>query len=187
MIWRRRMHRVRLWLQALFASLVILIAVVIGITQIALPWIASHPERISAFLSERLKRPVKLDGVEGHWEGGGPLLILHGVHISGATPDQPPVSAIPQAELKINFFSLFHRNQAWNEFRLVGLDLHLLRDDAGNWALQGFGNSDSNKDADNSLLLNLGALVLRGMHLTIDDPTASRHLALAADEVRLLN
>ena len=32
MIWRRRMHRVRLWLQALFASLVILIAVVIGVT-----------------------------------------------------------------------------------------------------------------------------------------------------------
>jgi len=186
-IWRRRIHRARLWLQALFASFLILIAVVIGITQIALPWIASHPDRISAFLSERLKRPVKLDGVEGRWEGGGPLLILHGVHISGATPDQPPVSAIPQAELKINFFSLFHRNQAWNEFRLVGLDLHLLRDDAGNWALQGFGNSDSNKDADNSLLLNLGALVLRDMHLTIDDPAANRHLALGADEVRLLN
>jgi len=187
MIWRRRIHRARLWLQALFASGVILVAVVIGITQLALPWIASHPEKISAFLGERLKRPVKLDGVEGHWEGGGPLLILHGVYIGGATPEQPPASEIPQAELKINFFSLMHRNQAWNEFRLVGLDLHLARDEAGNWQLQGFGNSDSNKNADNSLLFDLGSLVLRDMHLTIDDPQANRHVVFAADEVRLVN
>jgi uncharacterized protein (TIGR02099 family) len=186
-IWRRRIHRARLWLQALFASSVILLAVAVGLTQIALPWIASHPEKISAFLSERLKRPVTLDGVEGHWEGGGPLLILHGVHIAGATSEQPPASAIPQAELKVNFFSWLHRNQAWNEFRLVGLDLHLQRDDAGNWALQGFGSSDANKNADNSLLFDLGALVLRDMHLTIDDPAAKRHMAFAADEVRLLN
>ena len=187
MIWRRRVHRARLWLQALFACIVIVLAVAIGVTQIALPWIASHPEKISAFLSARLKRPVTLDGVEGHWEGGGPLLILHGVHIAGATPDQPPASAIPQAELKVNFFSLLHRNQAWNEFRLVGLDLHLQRDEAGNWALQGFGNSDANKNADNSLLFDLGALVLRDLRLTIDDPAAKRHLAFSADEVRLLN
>ena len=184
---RRRLHHARLFVQALFASCVIVVAVLVGLTQIALPWIASHPNHISAFLSGRLQRPVTLDGVEGHWQGGGPLLILHGVHIGGATPEQPPASAIPQAELKVNFFSLFHRNQAWNEFRLVGLDLHLQRDEAGNWALQGFGSSDANKNADNSLLFDLGALVLRDMRLTIDDPTAQRHLALAADEVRLLN
>jgi uncharacterized protein (TIGR02099 family) len=185
--WRRRVRRTRLLLQALFAAIVIALAVVIGVTQIALPWIASHPEKISAFLSERLKRPVNLDGVEGRWEGGGPLLILHGVHIAGATPDQPPASVIPQAELKINFFSALHRNQAWNEFRLVGLDLHLSRDAAGNWQLLGFGGSDANKNADNSLLFDLGALVLRDLRLTIDDPAANRHLALGADEVRLLN
>jgi uncharacterized protein (TIGR02099 family) len=184
---RRRLHHTRLFLQALFASCVIVLAVLVGLIQIALPWVASHPDRISAFLSARLKRPVTLDGVEGHWEGGGPLLILHGVHIAGATPEQASASAIPQAELKVNFFSLLHRNQAWNEFRLVGLDLHLQRDDSGNWALQGFGSSDANKNADNSLLFDLGALVLRDAHLTIDDATAHRHLALAADEVRLLN
>jgi len=184
---RRRLHRARLWLQALFASCVIVLAVLVGLAQLALPWIASHPDRISAFLSGRLKRPVTLDGVEGHWEGSGPLLILHGVHIGGATPEQAPASAIAQAELKINFFSLLHRNQAWNEFRLVGLDLHLQRDDGGNWAMQGFGSSDANKNADNSLLFDLGALVLRDMHLTIDDAAAKRHLAFAADEVRLLN
>jgi len=184
---RRRLHHARLFLQALFASCVIMLAVLVGLTQIALPWITSHPDHISAFLSGRLNRPVTLDGVEGHWEGGGPLLILHGVHIGGATPEQPPASAIAQAELKINFFSLLHRNQAWNEFRLVGLDLHLQRDDSGNWALLGFGSSDANRNADNSLLFDLGALVLRDMHLTIDDPAAQRHLALAADEVRLLN
>jgi uncharacterized protein (TIGR02099 family) len=185
--WRRRIHRTRLWLQALFASVVIVLAVVIGVTQIALPWIASHPEKISTFLSERLKRPVHIERAEGHWEGGGPLLTLHDVRIAGATPEQPPASVIPVAELKINFFSALRRNQAWNEFRLVGLDLHVSRDEAGNWQLRGFGGPDANKNSDNSLLLGLGALVLRDLHLTLDDPAAHRHLALGADEVRLLN
>ena len=43
-IWRRRAHLARLWLHALFACVVIVLAVVIAITHIALPWIAGHPD-----------------------------------------------------------------------------------------------------------------------------------------------
>jgi uncharacterized protein YhdP len=78
---------VRLGIQALVATAVIGAALVVGLAQLALPWIASHPERISAFLAERLHQPVHIDQVEGRWERNGPLLTLRGVHIGNDQPD----------------------------------------------------------------------------------------------------
>jgi len=189
MIWRRRIHRVRLTLQALFAAAVILLALLVGLTHLALPWLASHPERISALLSDRLKRHVEVERVDGRWERNGPLLVLNGVHIAGATPARPALT-IPQAELKINLFSWLNRNQTWNEFRLIGLNLNLVRDVAGTWQLRGLdaggtGADDGNNNAD--ALFDLGSLVVRDLQITIDDAMASRKLAFAADEVRLVN
>ena len=185
--WRRRIHRARLWLQALFAAVVIALALAISVVQIALPWLVSHPQKISDFLGVRLNRPVTIERVDARWESNGPLLTLHGVHIAVANPAQPP-SVIPQAELKINFFSWLHRNQAWNEFRLAGLDLHLARDAAGNWQLHGLdATGAADRSSDNNVLFDLGALVLRDLRFSIDDATANRHIALAADEVRLVN
>jgi uncharacterized protein YhdP len=116
--WKRGVHHTRLFVQALFAVAVISAAVIVGIGQLALPWIVSHPEKISAFLSDKLHRAVTLDKVEGQWEHDGPVLTLHGVHIAPAAPEQAPLT-IPVAQLKINFLGPFRHNQAWNEFRLV--------------------------------------------------------------------
>jgi uncharacterized protein (TIGR02099 family) len=184
--WKRGAHHVRLFVQALFAVFVITAAVVVGLGQLALPWIVSHPEKISAFLSDKLHRPVNLDGVEGQWEHDGPVLTLHGVHIAPASPEQPPLT-IPQAQLKINFLGPFRHNQAWNEFRLVGLDLHLVRNAAGDWRLQGLDTASTGGDDESSPLFELGSLVLRDVRFTIDDTTAGRHIVLGSDEIRLIN
>lgn len=186
MTWKRRIHRARLWLQAAFATAAIVLALLMGLVQIALPWIVSHPQRISAFLGERLQRVVTLQRVEGRWESDGPLLILHGVHIAGANAGEQG-SAIAQAELKINFFAALHRNQAWNEFRLVGLDLHLARGPGGEWQLSGLDAGDpAQRSGKDSVLFDLGALVLRDLRLSIDDGV-HRRFELATDEVRLVN
>ncbi|HXD84306.1 MAG TPA: hypothetical protein VN599_07730, partial [Rudaea sp.] len=184
-MWKRHVRRARLWLQALFAAVVIVLALGVGLAQIALPWIASHPQRIASFLSDRVHRAVTLGGVTGVWERDGPLLVLQGVHIAGADANTPG-STIPQAELKINFFSALHRNQAWNEFRLVGLNLHLARDAQGQWQLSGIdaGDQTASKPED-SLLFSLGALVLRDLHLTVQGADGTKPIALLADEVRL--
>src|SRR5882724_8162634 len=186
--WRQRIHRVRLFVQALFALLVIALAVVAGISRLALPWMASHPERIGQFLSARLNRTVTLERVDGLWESNGPLLVLHDVRIGAARLDQP-ATVIPQAELKINFFSWLRHNQTWNEFRLTGLNLSLARDLAGNWQLHGLdaaGGTDKSSSGGNALF-DLGGLVVRDLRLNIDDAMAGRQIALAADEVRLIN
>jgi uncharacterized protein (TIGR02099 family) len=186
--WRRRTHRVRLFVQALFAMVVITLALVVGISRLALPWLSSHPERIGQFLSTRLNRTVTLERVDGVWESNGPLLILHDVRIAAATPDRP-ATAIPQAELKINFFSLLHRNQTWNEFRLTGMNLSLVRDVAGTWQLHGLdaAGGGADKSSGGNALFDLGALVVRDLRLNVDDAMANRKIALAADEVRLIN
>ncbi|HST28281.1 MAG TPA: YhdP family protein [Rudaea sp.] len=186
-MWKRHLRRARLWLQALFATVVIVLALGAGLAQIALPWIASHPQRIATFLSDRLHRAVTLDGVTGVWERDGPLLVLRGVHIAGAEANSAG-STIPQAELKINFFSALHRNQAWNEFRLVGLNLRLARDAQGQWQLSGIdaGNQAAGNPKD-SLLFSLGALVLRDLRLTVQGGDAAKPIALLAEEVRLVN
>jgi uncharacterized protein (TIGR02099 family) len=194
----RRIHRARLFVQALFAMTVIAFALVVGITRLALPWIASHPQQIGQFVSARLNRVVTLDHVDGLWERNGPLLVLHDIRIASATPDRPAI-VIPQAELKINFFSWLHRNQTWNEFRLIGLNLSLVRDVAGNWQLRGLdaiggedksssgGGVSGHGDGDGNALFDLGALVIRDLRLNIDDAMADRKIALVADEVRLIN
>ena len=185
--WRRRLRHTRLWLQALFAAVVIALALGAGLVQIALPWIVSHPHRISAFLSSRLQRTVTIERVEGHWESDGPLLILHGVDIAASTPGQP-ASVIPKAELKINFLAALRRNQSWNEFRLIGLNLQLVRNAGGDWQLRGLGAGGADgKPADTGVLFDLGSLVLSNLHVNIDDADADRHLTLTADEVRLIN
>src|SRR3954469_12452502 len=101
---RRRLRRARLALQRLFSTAVILLAVVFALTHLALPWLAQHPERIGEFLSARLDRAVTIDHANGIWERNGPLLVLSNVHVAAAKVGQPPL-VIPQAELKINFFS----------------------------------------------------------------------------------
>lgn len=186
--WQRRIRRLRLWLQALFATAVIALALLVGLVRIALPWIVAHPQRISTFLSERMNRPVSIERVEGRSERDGPLLILHGIHIASAKPGESG-SRIPRAELKINFFAFLHRNESWNEFRLDGLDLHLVHSAAAGWHLQGLdtGNSAGNKFGPDSPLFDLGSLVLHDLRLRIDAPDSDRHLILDVPEARLIN
>ncbi|HZP66432.1 MAG TPA: YhdP family protein [Rudaea sp.] len=182
---RRRLHRARLVVQALFATAVILFAAAAGLVQLSLPWLAAHPEKIAAFLSERLNRPVSVERVEAVWERNGPLLLLNGVRIGGGTPEAQSMT-VPQAGLKINLFSWLHRNQRWNEFRVIGLDLKATRDLAGKWTLHGFDQSGADTGEGNPLF-DMGALVVRDLRLTVDDAMSGRHLVLGGDEVRLVN
>ena len=184
--WRRRARHVRLGIQALVATIVIGAALVVGLARLALPWIASHPERISAFLAERLHQPVSIDQVEGRWERDGPLLTLRGVHIGSDQPDAAKLQ-IAQAGLKINLLSILHSNAPWNEFLLDGLDLNLVRGADAGWQLRGLSSGDSSDSGDPRALLGLGALTLRNITLSIDDAVSARQFRFGADEVRLLN
>ncbi|HEX6833378.1 MAG TPA: YhdP family protein [Rudaea sp.] len=184
--WRRHARRTRLFVQALIATAIILLAIAVGVARLALPWIAAHPQHIAHYLSERLNRPVSIGVVDGVWERNGPLLSLRDVRLESGKPGQR-VFVIPQAELKVTLFAWAHRHRMWTEFRLLGLDLDLARDAAGNWTLSGLDTGNNGGDAEDNPLFNLGGLVLRKLKLRIDDAMSGRHFEFAADEVRLLN
>jgi uncharacterized protein (TIGR02099 family) len=184
---RRRLRHARLWLQALFAGVVILAALAVGITQaVVLPWLADHPERVSAFLGERLQRPVSVARVDARWERNGPLLDLQDVRIGVDQPGQPAL-LISHAGLKINLFAWAHRNASWNEFRLDGLDLNLLHTAEGAWQLRGLAAGDRSGGDDQRALFDLRALVLRNLTVSVNDAGSGQQFRFGADELRLIN
>ncbi len=185
-VWRRRLRRTRFFLQALLAFVLIGAALLMALGQLLLPWLVQHPERVSAFLAERVGRPVTIDQVQARWQRSGPLLSLHGVHIGAANPNQQAF-VIPQAELALNFYAWFESNRSWNEFRVVGLELSLTREGPeAPWQLHGLGGemAQSGGNEENPLF-QIGSLVLKALHLEVNDN--GRRILLGADELRLIN
>ncbi len=187
---RRTLRRLRFTLFALITTAVIALAVLMGLTQLAMPWLVRNPERIATWLSERLHQPVSIGAVSGAWIGGGPVLTLDHVRIGATGGAQPPLE-IPRAELAVSLYAPFERSLAWSEFRVVGLDVQLVHD-TNAWHLRGFdvggvgkgGPSGPRRDLSMGAL---GVLVLKDFKLAIEDPQDDLHLALGASELRVVN
>lgn len=184
--WRARLRRLRFAVLALVATGLILLGVLAGLTQLAMPWLQHHPQHIEHWLSARLQRPVTIGHLSGKWVGGGPLLALDNVHIGAGSAGQNAV-AIAHAELAFDVYALFKRNSAFSEFRIAGLDLHLVNE-GGAWALHGLDLTPPSQQGDEPFSMGaLGALEITHLKLTIDDPQRNLHVALAAPVLRLLN
>ncbi|HEY0179628.1 MAG TPA: YhdP family protein [Dokdonella sp.] len=180
-----RLRRLRFAAMAAFAAVVILLGVLAGLTQLAMPWLERHPQHVERWLSQRLGRDVHVARLSGTWAGAGPRLSLDEVTITGRDAAQAPF-AIPHAELVFDLYALFARNRAFSEFRLSGLELALV-DDGGEWRLRGLDFApDAGSDRPFSMGA-LGALEVTDLKLTVDDPARALHLALAAPVVRVLN
>ena len=193
---RRTLRRLRFALFTLVTTVVIVLAVLMGFTQLAMPWLVRNPARIEAWLSERLHQPVSIGGVSGVWIEGGPQLTLDHVRI-GSPAGTRPVLEIPQAELALSLYAPFQRGRAWSEFRMVGVDVEFTRDDDG-WHLRGpdirgpdIGSTDTGGEAAPSAgqlsMGALGVLVLKDLKLAINDPHEDLHLSLGASEIRVVN
>ena len=183
---RRTLRRLRLALFALVTTAIIALAVLMGLTQLAMPWLVRNPARIEAWLSERLHQPVTLGGVTGAWIGGGPVLTLEHVRIGNSEGTAP--LEIPKAELALSAYAPFKRGLAWSEFRMVGVDIALVRGDDGGWHLRGLDVGAAPSSSPQELSMGvLGVLVMKDLKLTIDDPKEDLHLSVGASEIRVVN
>lgn len=175
--WRQRL---RPRLSAAAAMLVIALGALAGLVQLALPVLAAHPERVEAWLGERLQREVRISRLHARWVGGGPVLVLDGVEL-GPRPGDSARLRIPQAELGFDLVNAFRRGRVMLEFRVTGLDLRLVHTGAG-WSLHGFGGEQS---VDDFSLGALGAVELREVRLALE--YGAHGLDLEIPVVRLLN
>ncbi|HVT32268.1 MAG TPA: YhdP family protein [Rhodanobacteraceae bacterium] len=182
---RRTLRRLRFALFTLATTVIIVLALLMGATQLAMPWLVRNPARIESWLSARLQQPVRIGSVSGTWAGGGPVLTLDHVRIGRANGDQPPLE-IPRAELALSLYAPFQRGRAWSEFRLVGVDVRIARDEAG-WHLRGLDLGAGPARTEPISMGALGVLVLKDLKLAVDDPREDVHLSLGASEVRVVN
>ncbi len=180
--WRRRLRKLRFFVQAALVTLIITAAVLVGFAQLALPWLADNPQRIEGWLSERLGRPVTIGKVEGAWSRAGPRLVIDQLQIAAGANGEPSLT-VPRAELALNLYAAFQRNRAWNEFRLVGLDLGLVRRPEGDWQLRGI---DAGSGEGGSMGA-LGAVVLVDLKLSVIDAQRDIKLNLRVPELRVVN
>ena len=181
---RRRLRNLRFIVQAAFVTLVISAAVIVAIAQLALPWLADNPQRIEGWLSAQLHRKVTIGHLAGQWTQAGPRLIFDDLRIAATAAGEAELR-LPRSELAINLFAAFQKNLAWNEFRVVGLDLALNRADDGLWKLRGL---DLEGSADNETSMgSLGAVVLVDMKLAVRAPSHAIDLDLRIPELRVVN
>jgi uncharacterized protein (TIGR02099 family) len=179
-VFRRRLRRARFFVQAALVTVIISAAVLVGFAQLALPWLADNPRRIEGWLSQRLGREVSVGRIEGAWTRAGPRLVLDDLRI-GVRPGAEPDLIVPRAELALNLYAAFQKNRAWNEFRVVGMDLGLLRNAADQWQLRGFAAGSTRS------MGALGALVLVDLDLSVIDSARGIKLDLRIPELRVVN
>lgn len=156
-------------------------ALVLALAGLALPWVASHPDRIAAELSQRLGRPVAFERLDARWEPAGPVFTLAGVRIGeGAS-----AFAVPEAEWVLDFYAWLRRGVSFSEFRLSGLDLELRREDDGGWRVRGLGAGPAPVDLD--LVLDLTAVAIEDAQVRVVDAGRGIDWRLARLDARVRN
>jgi uncharacterized protein (TIGR02099 family) len=155
--------RVRQWLAAVTAVLIIATAVVVGIGRLLIPYADELRPWLEDRLSERLGQPVSIERVSARWPRLTPQIILDGLR---AGDDETPLLAVDEARLELHLQDVLRSGR--NPFRLVvlGLDLVLAQDASGRWGLRlaGGGEFDWSEGAGQGLA---GDVVVRDVEVRV--------------------
>lgn len=176
----RHLHIARRTLWHGLVVAVALMALVFGIATQLLPMAGRHPDRIAAFLGERVHRPVAFDRVETRWTRRGPLLRLDNLRLgSGAD-----TLRVGDAEMLVSQYAGLLPGRSFTELRLRGLDLTLDRDAAGRWQVRGLPGETTGGDPF-AQLEGLGELQVVGGRLAIHAPSLGIDARVPRVDLRL--
>ena len=182
--WQRRRRRLRLSIQGAIAFVVIGGAVVLACVAVAMPWLVSHPEKVRAFLSEKLKRPVTFRALQGRWSPRGPIFTLDGVSL--VDPTGGGSFDIDRAELVIDFYSWMRKDASFSEFRVVGVQADVVRDAAGKITIARLAGGAKSANANNTLF-DLGGVSLGSAQVELRDEERGTSLSLSRVDLRMVN
>lgn len=180
MAWRRRLRRT---VFVTVSGLLIGLAVLVGLVQLALPWWASDPARVARLLSSRLATPVRIDAVQPSWSGRGPTIVLDGVRLGSGDAEV----ALGRAEWAIDLAGALLPGRHLSEFRLDGLDLVLERGADGTWQVLGLPELFRGPSRPlRQILDTLPAFAVYDSRLTVRVPDQSTPLVLRLPALRRL-
>ena len=135
--WFRRL-RTLLWTS--LALVIITAAVLVGIGKLLMPYSERFKPRLEAVLAEQFNQPVRLDAFTGEWKAFGPRISMVGLNLLGGE-DGEDALAIERAALDIKPLNALLAGKPLYSFRIIGVDLALVRGADGTLELSGLGLS----------------------------------------------
>lgn len=129
------------WLFVVLAICLIVLALLLVMARIGLPFLGNYKGEVETRLSERLKSPVVIDDLSVRWEQFGPKLSASGVSLSESAQRQV---TLDEVLIDINMFkSMSQGTPIIDELVLVGAKLSLETSDDGKFRLQGLKSSNT--------------------------------------------
>ena len=125
-----------------FSIVVILLAVGMGIGRLLMPYSVHYQPELEQWLSKEFGQPVAIDSFEGSFTAFGPRLTLSGLKLLEDSEEPGGGEAeviIESAALDIRPLAYLLAGRPLYNFRVVGADFELRRDDTGELRLSGFG------------------------------------------------
>lgn len=179
---RRRLRLARRGLGYAAASVLVLVALVIGVASRLLPIAEAHPERIAEWLGERSGRPVAFDAVSTEWTRRGPLLRLEGLRVG----ERGREVEIGDAEMLVSMYAGLFPGTPFSELRLRGLDLTLERLGDGRWQVRGLPGQQHAAGGDPlGMLEGLGELQVVDGRLGVSAPDLGIQATVPRIDMRL--
>jgi len=184
------LRRARTLLWTAFSIVVVLLAVVVGIGRLLMPYSVHYQPELEQWLSGIFGQPVAVESFEGAWTTTGPRLTLRGLQLlrPGAEPaDSEPEVVIESAALDLRPLGYLLAGQPLYNFRVIGADFDLYRDSRGEFVLSGFGLRAREAGEGSALgeLARAGDVILQDSSLSYRDELLGIELGLADINGRL--
>lgn len=181
-LWRRRLRRSRRYLVYGVAVLLVLAAMLVGVANQLLPLVERHPDRIAAWLSERVGQPVHFERVSASWTRRGPLLGLEQLRVGqGERAIQ-----IGSAQLLVSVYSGLIPGRPLTELRVDAVALTLERDAGGRWQARGLSGRESQPGEDTLAALDgFGEIHVREAALRVLAPELDIDMEVPRLDLRL--
>ena len=162
-----------LWLSLI--ALIILSGVLVGTGRLVSPYLKDFKSDIEAEVSQMVGSQISIGGMNAVWQGFGPVLRLRDVRVSQPGQQTEPLK-LERVDLNISLKQIIQSGKVlpWN-IVLHGIQLHLIREDNGDFNVVGF-SSGEQAETDTEIyslmpLLELPRLELRDTSIRWTDKT----------------
>jgi uncharacterized protein (TIGR02099 family) len=136
----RRNLRLKTWLLASIALLVISAGTLVGAVRLLDQAVPGYREEVATWVSDRLAQPLEIGAIELTWTWTGPLLRFDDVVLLEEKSART-VLHLRELGLHFSFWDLLRGIREPDGLTLAGVEVTLHRDDDGRWRLRGLGES----------------------------------------------
>ena len=173
------------WFMLCIAVCLIILAVLLLLIRIGLPWLSTYKGDLEVRLTEQMRSPVVIDDLSVRWKQFGPKLSAQGVSIGDA--DQQPI-ALDEVLIDMNVWkSVVQRKAAFDELTLVGAKIDMQISNDGKLQLQGLeqGQQSTSEPSGNkktdvlAWLMNTKRVSLQDSIVTLVNPDDQQELTIS--------